>query len=146
MRYLVYVANFRQNICVAVSLHKLSISTQPVFVTHATCSTTHRILIYTVESILRSLLPPQIDGSDCQSRTSYRRCPGSLVGWSIWNLWWTEWHWAMFSLNVLILPYHYYSTNAPYLTLTLYDLSNCQFREMKHPSKMYKMRLKNLRT
>ena len=55
-----------------------------------------------------------------------------------------------FSLSVLILPYQYYSTNAPHpfihLTSTLYDLSKCQCHEMKCPSKMYKMRLKNLRT
>jgi len=55
-----------------------------------------------------------------------------------------------FSLSVLIFPFQYYSTNSPHpfihLTLTLYVLSNCQCREMKRPSKMYKMRLKNLRT
>jgi len=55
-----------------------------------------------------------------------------------------------FSLNVLIFPFLYYSTNAPHefinLTLTMYDLSNCQYREMKHSRKMNKMRLKNLRT
>jgi len=53
-------------------------------------------------------------------------------------------------LSVLIFSCQHYSTNAPrpfiHLTLTLYDLSNCQCREMKLPSKMYKMRLKNLRT
>jgi len=56
----------------------------------------------------------------------------------------------MFSqTSFLILSCQYYSTNAPHpihLTLTLYDLSKCQCREMKRPSKMYKMRLKNLRT
>jgi hypothetical protein len=55
-----------------------------------------------------------------------------------------------FSLSVLIFTCQYYSTNAPHpfnhLTLTLYDLSNCQCREIKSPSKMYRMRLKNLRT
>jgi len=55
-----------------------------------------------------------------------------------------------FSLSVLIFPCKYRSTNDPHpfihLTLTLYDLSNCQCREIKHSSKMYKMRLKNRRT
>ena len=54
-----------------------------------------------------------------------------------------------FSLSVLIFPCQYYSTlhtcqyysaNAPHpfihLTLTLYELSNCQCREMKCRSKM----------
>jgi len=56
----------------------------------------------------------------------------------------------VFLLSVLNFPCKYYSTNAShpfiYLTLTLYYLSNCQCREMKRPSKMYKMRLKTLRT
>jgi len=26
----------------------------------------------------------------------HHRCPGSLVGQSVWDLWWTEWHWARF--------------------------------------------------
>ena len=46
----------------------------------------------------------------------------------------------------LIFPCQYYSTYGPhpsiYLTLTLYDFSNCQCHEMKRPSKMYKTRLK----
>ena len=50
------------------------------------------------------------------------------------------------SLSVLIFRCQYYSTNAPHpfvhLTSTLYDLSNCQCCELKHPSKMYIMRLK----
>jgi hypothetical protein len=50
-----------------------------------------------------------------------------------------------FALSVLIFPCQYYSTNAPHLILTLYDLRNCQCLEMKHPSKMYKMSLKNRR-
>ena len=79
--------------------------------------------------------------------TSHHGLPGSLVGQSVWDLWWTEWHWATFFSECFIFPYQYYSTNAPhpfiYLTLTLYDLSNCHCCEMKCPSKMYKMRLKN---
>ena len=55
-----------------------------------------------------------------------------------------------FSLSVLIFPCQYYSTSAPHpfihMTLTLNDGSNCQRRETKRPSKMYKMRLKNLIT
>ena len=55
-----------------------------------------------------------------------------------------------FSLSVLISPRHCYSTTAPHpfihMTLTLNDLRNCQGHERKCPSKMYKMRPKNLRT
>ena len=55
-----------------------------------------------------------------------------------------------FSLSVLIFPCQHYSTSASYSfihqTLTLYDLSDCQCHEMKRPSMMYNMRLKNLRT
>jgi len=55
-----------------------------------------------------------------------------------------------FSLSVLIFPCQHYSTIPPYpfiyLILTLYDLRNSQSHEMKRPSKMYKMRLKNRRT
>ena len=50
------------------------------------------------------------------------------------------------SLSVLVFPRQYYFTNAPlrfiHLTLTLYDVAT----EMKRPSKMYKMRFKNVRT
>ena len=67
------------------------------------------------------------------------------MGRSVWDLWWTGWYWARFSLSILIFPCQYYSVNGPHLTLTLYDLSNCQCCEMKSPSKMYRMRLKNLR-
>jgi len=35
-----------------------------------------------------------------------------------------------FPLIVLIFTCQYYSTNAPHLTLTLYDFRNCQCREM----------------
>jgi len=66
------------------------------------------------------------------------------------ELQWTEWHWARFFSECFDFSCQYYSTNAPHpsihLTLTLYDLSNCQCCEMKRPSKMYKTRLRNLRT
>ena len=40
---------------------------------------------------------------------SHRRGPGSIPGQSIWDLWWTKWHWDRFSPVSFIPPVFHYS-------------------------------------
>jgi hypothetical protein len=35
-------------------------------------------------------------GSGGKSPTSHRGDPGSVPGQSMWDLWWTKWHWDRF--------------------------------------------------
>ena len=67
-----------------------------------------------------------------QVRSGQVRSSLAWLGWVGLGLGW----FGLVSLSVLIFPCQYYSTNAPHLTLTLYDLSNCQCHELKRPSKV----------
>ena len=131
-------------------LHNLSDSTQPVFVTHTTCSTTHRDGSVQQKAFLGHFshlqqmaltVSPGPVATDIWVHLQASPC-GICGGQSGTG--------PGFSLSVLIFPCQCYSTNAPHpfihLTLILYVLSNCQCRYMKHRRKMYKMRFKNLRT
>ena len=49
---------------------------------------------------------------------------GSIPWQSLWDLWWTKWHWHRFFFEYIGFPRHSYSTNVPYsslLTLRSYE-------------------------
>jgi hypothetical protein len=45
----------------------------------------------------------------------HREGPGSIIGQSLWGLWWTKWHWDGLSPSSSAFPYQCLSTNVPYL-------------------------------
>ena len=40
--------------------------------------------------------------------------PGSIPGQSMWDFWWTKWHWARFFSQYSSVPCHYHPTNSRY--------------------------------
>jgi hypothetical protein len=36
-----------------------------------------------------------------------------IPGQSMWDLWWTKWHWNRFSPSTSVFPYQFHSTGAP---------------------------------
>jgi hypothetical protein len=38
---------------------------------------------------------------------------GSVPGKSMWDLWWTKWHWDRFFFELLVFPCRFHSTGAP---------------------------------
>jgi hypothetical protein len=55
-------------------------------------------------------------GSGCWSPASHRRGPGSILGRSIWDLWWTKWHWDRFPPVNFILPVLHYKEKRIFIT------------------------------
>ena len=47
-------------------------------------------------------------GSGGYSPASHRGSPGSITGQSMWDLWWTKWHWDRFSPVNFIPPVLHY--------------------------------------
>jgi hypothetical protein len=45
---------------------------------------------------VRFVLGRPCNGSDGYSPASHRGGPGSIPGQSMWDLWWTKWHWDRF--------------------------------------------------
>ena len=50
----------------------------------------------------------------CQLPAFHCNSPHSTTGQSMWDLWWTKWHWSKFSLNTSVFTCQYKATNAPY--------------------------------
>ena len=67
-------------------------------------------LLY-VPSALTFKLGP-CHGADGQSPASHRGGPGSITGQSVWDLWWTKWHWDRFFPEYFGFPCQFHSTGA----------------------------------
>jgi hypothetical protein len=52
-------------------------------------------------------------GADGKSPASHRRCLGSILGQSVWDMWWTKRCWDRFFSQYFRFPLHH-SNNAPY--------------------------------
>jgi hypothetical protein len=52
-------------------------------------------------------------GSGGLSLASDHRGPGSILGQSMWDLWWTKWHWDRFSQRISVFPCQFHSSSAP---------------------------------
>jgi len=52
-------------------------------------------------------------GTGSQSPTCHHGGLHSLPGQSMWDIWWTEWHWDMF-LSTSVFLCQYLTTSAPY--------------------------------
>ena len=60
-----------------------------------------------------------------------RRGRGSVLDESVWDLWWTQWHWHLSWPSTSAFPCQYHSTVAPYLfihlALALYSISQLKY-------------------
>jgi hypothetical protein len=60
-----------------------------------------------------------------KSPASRRGCPGSISGQSMWDLWWTKWHWDRFSPRVLrFSPVNFIPLVLHYLEIFITGLHN----------------------
>jgi hypothetical protein len=74
---------------------------------------------YSVTLIQGPVLSGPIVGLKGRAYTSHRGGPSSCPGHSMWNLWWTKWHWHRFISEFIIPPwlsiamYHMGMNNSP---------------------------------
>lgn len=66
-----------------------------------------------------------------ESQSSYRGSPDSVTDWSMWDLWWTHWHWDRVSVRVfgfsLSVPFHQWCILI-HLSQTLFKIESWQRR------------------
>jgi len=84
---------------------------------------------------------PEVDSpaqNHCKSVRLLRRpaClhrgPVSVLGWFVWELMWTKWHWDRLFLRALAFPCHHYYTIAHSFACLCYNLSNSQRLKVNH--------------
>ena len=75
----------------------------------AVYKSTHRHLIFMWPELIHQV------GCDAKQITGnvIYHCNSIISGQSMWDFWWTKWHWDMFSLRTSVSTCQYHSTNAP---------------------------------